>query len=93
MPNSRTFTNGGDGDHGSAAELDLVRERIAALVAQRPWTMLGAAAGLGLACGAASRTNAARDLTRTAAATGSGIAVRFALDALAQWFERARARE
>ena len=69
-----------------------MRERVVALVAQRPWTMLGAAAGIGLACGAASRTNAARELTRLATATASGAAVRFALDALGQWFERSRAR-
>jgi hypothetical protein len=99
MTNTRAPTNSSErkvveprAEHEPRAQLAQVQDRVADLVAQQPWTMIGAAAGIGLACGAASRSAVARELTRTATATASGMAVRVALDALAQWFERERAR-
>jgi len=75
---------------GIGPQLERVQERVGEWVSDHPWTMVGAAAGVGVALGAATRTRAMNDLTRTVAATASGIAVRLAIDSLTRWFERER---
>lgn len=78
------------GANDAEALLGRAQERLGDLVSERPWTMVGAAAGVGLALGAVSRTRASNDLVRMVSGTASGMAVRYAFDALAQWFERER---
>jgi hypothetical protein len=75
---------------GHVLQLDQVQERIGDWVAEHPWTMIGVAAGAGVAVGAASRLRAVNELARVAAATASGVAVRLAVNSLAQWFQRER---
>jgi hypothetical protein len=75
---------------GIAPQLERVQERVGDWVSDRPWTMVGAAAGVGVALGAATRMRALNDLTRMVAATASGVAVRLAINSLTQWFERER---
>ena len=75
---------------GLPPQLERVQQRVGEWVSDHPWTMIGAAAGVGVALGAATRTRAMNDLTRTVAATASGIAVRLAIDSLTRWFERER---
>jgi hypothetical protein len=58
------------------------------LVDEQPWAMVGAAAGLGLALGAATRSSRlAGSVTQMLAATASGVATRVAITALVQWLE------
>ncbi|HMI90714.1 MAG TPA: hypothetical protein VK509_05090 [Polyangiales bacterium] len=71
-------------------QLERVQERVGDWVSDHPWTMVGAAAGVGVALGAATRVRALNDLTRMVAATASGVAVRLAINSLTQWFERER---
>ena len=80
-----------DGDRAAFARVQArAQERLEDLVAERPWTMVGAAAGVGLAIGAASRSRAVSELSRMVAATASGVAVRLAINSLTQWFARER---
>jgi hypothetical protein len=75
-----------DGEHPAFARAQV---RLDDWVAERPWTMVGAAAGLGLALGAASRSRAVGEMSRMVAATASGVAVRLAVNSLTQWFAQA----
>jgi hypothetical protein len=57
-------------------------------VDEQPWAMVGAAAGVGLALGAASRSSRMTgNAVQMIAATASGVAVRVAMNALLQWLE------
>jgi surfactin synthase thioesterase subunit len=75
---------------GINPQVERVQERLGEWVAQRPWTMVGAAAGVGVALGAATRLRPVNELTRVVAATASGVAVRLAINSLTHWFERER---
>lgn len=57
-------------------------------VDEQPWAMVGAAAGIGLALGAASRNSRVTgSAVQMIAATASGVAVRVAMNTLLQWLE------
>src|SRR6187200_1682011 len=53
-----------DGMGPQLEQLERVQERVGVWVSDHPWTMVGAAAGVGVALGAATRMRAMNDLTR-----------------------------
>lgn len=88
-----SLTAGGASRHSASADgdvLPLVQERVGEWVAAHPWTMVGVAAGAGVAIGAATRLRGVNELARVTAATASGIAVRLAVNSLTNWFARER---
>jgi hypothetical protein len=57
-------------------------------VNEQPWAMVGAAAGLGVALGAATRSSRLTgNVSQMLAATVSGVATRMAINTLMQWLE------
>ena len=73
-----------DGETGSEIQ-ERVEEWVQERVDERPWTMVGAAAGIGLAIGALSRPAQASNIGRMLTATASGVAVRLAINTLVEW--------
>jgi hypothetical protein len=63
-------------------------EPVREMVNEQPWAMVGAAAGLGVALGAATRSSRLTGgVTQMLAATVSGVATRMAINTLVQWLE------
>lgn len=78
-----------DGDSNREPDSSPLTSTINEWVDQRPWAMVGAAAGIGIALGAASRPENLRVLARTLGSTAGGIATRIAIDRLVQWLQPA----
>jgi hypothetical protein len=89
VPNRR---NGSAANSSPATQTksDLVPlpEPVREWVQEQPWLMVGAAAGIGLAVGAAGRrSRLGGGLGQMLASTASGAAVRVAINTLVQWLE------
>jgi hypothetical protein len=76
--------------HRTRAERDdgPLPEPVREMVSEQPWAMIGAAAGLGFALGAATRSSRLTGhVSQMLAATASGVATRLAITSLVQWLE------
>lgn len=79
------------GGRRAGSQFEIAQERLGDWVAERPWAMVGAAAGVGVLVGAASRSRTTDEIGRMLASTAGGIATRFALNTLAQLFQPSHA--
>jgi hypothetical protein len=91
MRESNTITKG-NGQRTNARAAAEAKAAVEQAVSDRPWLMLGAAAGAGLTVGWQSRRLLRSNSVGVLLATLGGVAVRFAADALIEWLDAQRRR-